>query len=258
MAFCLLAREFNDTIKADQAGTQWWTRGLVNYLSGYVYPSTNLEHEKLPAELASHELSSTLAGRTWTNWIFFEYLHGFLGPDGILSLIRSLPVGGDHIAALANADSMDELFHDFERGLTDANIADQGPGTVPYQPNTWKLDVFGPLTGTLSALPFGVRRLQITVPDGMTACFTTTEQGEMRASWRTGVPGVSGSWDDVPPTTLTGDTMLVVTAVKPDSSYAIQISDVSDDPDCEDDQETPPTTLGDCGICDPSQYFYND
>jgi hypothetical protein len=80
----------------------------------------------------------------------------------------------------------------------------------------------------------------------------------MRASWRTGVPGVSGSWDDVPPTTLTGDTMLVVTAVKPDSSYTIQISDVSDDPDCEDDQETPPTTLGDCGICDPSQYFYND
>jgi hypothetical protein len=259
MAFCLIASEFNTTIKADQAGTQWWTRGVVNYLSGYVYPSTNLEHEKLPGELASHELSTTLAERTWTNWIFFEYLHGFLGgPEAILSLLGDFPPGGDHIAALADADSMDVLFHDFERALTDANVGDQGPGTVPYEPIAWELDVFGPLEASLSAQPFGVRRLQITVPDGMTACFTTTAQGEMRSSWRTGVPGEPGTWDEVEPTTLQGDHMLVVTAVKPGSSYHIQVTDVSEDPDCEDDEDSPPTTLGDCGLCPPSQYYYKD
>lgn len=259
MAFCLIAREFNTIIKADQAGTQWWTRGVVNYLSGYVYPSINLEHEKLPAELAGYELSTTLAGRTWTNWIFFEYLHGFLGgPDAIMSLLRELPPGGDHLAALADADSMDVLFHDFERALSDANVSDQGPGTVPYEPPSWTLDVSGPLEATLTAEPFGVRRLQITVPDGMTACFTTTAQGEMRSSWRTGVPGEPGTWDEVEPTTLQGDHMLVVTAVKPGSSYHIQVTDVSEDPDCEDDDDSPPTTLGDCGLCPPSRYYYNN
>jgi hypothetical protein len=258
MAFCLIAREFNTTIKADQVGTRWWSFGLVNYLSGYVYPRVNLEHENLPTELAEVELGTTLSGRTWTNWIFFEYLHAFLGPDGILALIKTFPEGGDHIAALAGANSMDELFHDFERGLTDANIPDQGPGTVPYNPNTWKLDVLGPLTGTLMPHPFGVRRLQITVPDGNTACFETFESGELRASWRPGVPGESGSWDDAPPVSLDGTTMLVLTAVKPGASFTIDVTDVGDDRDCEEDQEAPPTTLGECGICSPSDYFYND
>jgi hypothetical protein len=52
--------------------------------------------------------------------------------------------------------------------------------------------------------------------------------------------------------------MLVVTAVRPGSSYHIQVTDVSEDPDCEDDEDSPPTTLGDCGLCPPSQYYYND
>jgi hypothetical protein len=258
MAFCLIAREFNTTIKADQVGTRWWSRGLVNYLSAYVYPRVNLEHDILPLELSDIELSTTLEGRTWTNWIFFEYLHGFIGPEGNMALIRNLPVGGDHVAALARVDSMDELFHDFERGLTDANIPDQGPGTVPYTPRTWKLDVFGPLTGTLTTQPFGVRRLEITVPDGNTACFETIQTGDLRASWRRGVPGEAGTWEDVPPATLEGTTMLLVTAVTPGAAYTIDVTRVSDDPDCEDDQEPTSTTLGDCGLCPPSRYFFND
>jgi hypothetical protein len=258
MAFCLIAVEFNKTIKADPVGTRWWSRGLVNYLSAYVYPRVNLEHEKLPLELSDVELSTTLEGRTWTNWIFFEYLHGFIGPEGNMALIRDLPVGGDHVAALAQSASMDELFHDFERGLTDANIPDQGSGTVPYTPRTWKLDVFGPLTGTLMTQPFGVRRLEITVPDGNTACFETIQTGDLRASWRRGFPGEAGTWEDVPPVVLEGTTMLLVTAVTPGASYTIDVTRVSDDPDCEDDQETTSTTLGDCGICPPSQYFFND
>jgi hypothetical protein len=106
--------------------------------------------------------------------------------------------------------------------------------------------------------PFGVRRLEITVPDGNTACFETVQTGDLRASWRRGFPGEAGTWEDVPPAVLEGTTMLLVTAVTPDAAYTIDVSRVSDDPDCEDDQETTPTTLGDCGICSPSRYFFND
>jgi hypothetical protein len=52
--------------------------------------------------------------------------------------------------------------------------------------------------------------------------------------------------------------MLLVTAVTPGAAYTIDVTRVSDDPDCEDDQEPTSTTLGDCGLCPPSRYFFND
>ncbi len=259
MGFCLIAREFNQTIKADVEGTKWWTRGLVNYLSGYVYPSINLEHQTLPNELALSELSTTLADLTWTNWVLFEYLHGLNGwAEGNMDLVRSFPTGGDHLAQLAATNGMEELYHDFERALTDANVSDLGPGTVPYQPRAWQFPIVVPVEAKLFLPALGVRRLHITVPDGMYACFETIQQGDQRTSWRSGAPGVSGTWEDDPPFALEGETTLVATAVTPGATMIIDVTDVTDDPDCEEDEDTTSTTLGDCGACPPSAYYYKD
>lgn len=257
MAFCFVLQEFTDLIRADLADTLWWRRGLITYLSGYVYPLVNLEHENLPTRLAGHELTSTLPERGLTNWVLFEYLHSLLGVEGNLATIGGFPVGGDHVAALAAFSDTPELFHDFERALTDANVPDLGPGTVPYEPRVWEIPLTGPTDAPFTVLPFGVKRILITVPEGLYGCFETFQTGEQKSSWRRGAPGEPGSWDEVPPAVLEGETTLVVTAVKPGAEMTIEVTDVSDDPDCEeqDDGVSPPTTLGDCGICGPSQYY---
>lgn len=263
IAFCLIAEKFVATIEASggsragPAASKWWVNGLANYLSGYVFPSINIEHKELPQRLAQTELSTVLGDRTWTNWLLFEYLHGFGGAEGNLALIESLPVGGDPFAALAETDGFPEHFHGFARSLTDANIADQGPGFVPYEPRSWDLFINSPVKADVFGVPFGVQRIFIQVGAGLTACVETLEEGELLASWRTGVPGEPGSWDDVAPVELEGESMLVVTSVKPGGKLTIDIGDVSDDSDCTDEEDPTPTTLGDCGLCPPSQYFYD-
>jgi hypothetical protein len=61
------------------------------------------------------------------------------------------------------------------------------------------------------------------------------------------VPGKPGDWQDKPPAFLEGDVMLVVTAVKPGAEFALEVTEVSGEAECEEDEETTPTTLGDCG-----------
>jgi hypothetical protein len=70
------------------------------------------------------------------------------------------------------------------------------------------------------------------------------------------VPGKPGDWQDKPPAFLEGDVMLVVTAVKPGAEFALEVTEVSGEAECEEDEETTPTTLGDCGGCPPSQYYH--
>jgi hypothetical protein len=259
MAFCLTARKYNDLIRADQVGTAWWSRGLVNYLSGYVYPSVNLEHQTLPAVLAESELYTNLLGRTWTNWILFEYLHPLLGVEGVLDMIASFPIGGDHAVALASQPDMEDLYHGFALGLTDANIRDQGLGTVPYTPLTWELPLSEPLTTDIGIPALGVRRIHVTVPDGLHACITTFETGDQRVSRRPGAPGQPGTWEQGIPGDLEGESMLVITSTRPGALIGIEVTDVSDNPDCEESQDpnATPTTLGECDLCGPSRYYWN-
>ncbi len=257
MAFCFIGSEFQQLISADPANTRWWTRGLVNYLSGYVFPSANAEHVKLPQELAGKELSTTLADRSWTNWAFFEHLHSSLGVEGNLATITGFPVGGDHLDALAAFSDIPELFHDFERALTDADIDDLGPGTVPFEPRTWELPVFSPLESTIQIPRFGVRRIHITVPSGLYACIESVETGDQNASWREGTPAERGRWGDEAPTVIEGETMLVVTAVKPGAEFTLAVTQVSEEPDCSEEDVPPTTTLGECGTCPPSDFYYN-
>ena len=108
-------------------------------------------------------------------------------------MIASFPVGGDHLTALAAYPGMPELFHHFARALTDANVNDLGPGTVPYDPPAWKLPLRGPAEVTFPVVPFGVRRVHITVPPGEYACFDTFQFNDQQASWRPGWPCSCGS-----------------------------------------------------------------
>jgi hypothetical protein len=78
-------------------------------------------------------------------------------------------------------------------------------------------------------------------------------------SWRTGVPGEAGSWSDELPVSLEGDVVMVLTSVEPGAHYTLDVTDVTDNPDCTDDSEPPPDPNPDeCDLCGPSEYYWGD
>jgi hypothetical protein len=260
IAFCLIGQTYFSILTGNQGAARWWTHGLANYLSGVIYDDVNLEHKNLPAKLAQVELSTTLADRSFTNWVLFEYLHGVMGAGAIMEMIAAFPPGGDHIAALANYGGMSELYHDFERGLSDANIGDIGGGTVPYDPIAWELPLSGPTEVPFPVPRFGVRRLHIIVPSGQYACFETTENGEQRVSWRPGEPGQAGSWSDELPISFEGENVMMITTLEQGVQFKMTVTDVDDDPDCQDEEESSTPPADECElnvVCRASRYFFS-
>lgn len=263
VAFCFISHDLFDQLWENPSPVNWMVLGLANYLSGVVYPTNDLEHENLPDQLAQQELATTMPGRTWTNWIFFEHLHAFVGADGIMAMLRAFPQGGELTAALAGAPGVDELYHDLERALSDANVSDVGQGTVPYDPQAWEVPLSGPTEIPLTVPPFGVRRLHLTVPPGEYACVEFFEQGPVRMSWRPGSPGDPGSWSDELPDSFQGEVVMVLSAVEGGANYTLDVVDVSTEEDCEEEEENPGggdvtgPILGQCeDMCDPSTYYW--
>lgn len=260
IAFCLITYDLRPQYFEDPNSLNWIVYGLANYLSGVVYPSNNLEHKNLPAGLAQEELTTTVPQRQWTNWILFEHFTAFLGRQGVVDIIRGLPESGDLVSALAGSPSVAEMFHDLGRALSDANVSDLGPGLVPYDPPAWDLVVSAPLEVPVTVPQFGVRRIHMTVPSGKYACADSFSQGQVRMSWRPGAPGEPGSWFDELPESFEGEAVIVLSSVEPGSHYTLDVHDVSDEPDCEEDEETGDALgpiLDLCrAICDPSSYYW--
>jgi len=253
MAFCLIGKEFRSVLVGHLDEAAWWTRGLATYLSGVVYTSANAEHLRNPVLLAGHELTTTFTQRSWTNWAFFEHLHSSIGAEGNLANISRFPVAGDHAAALAAIPGMADEFHEFERRLSDSALVDIGGGLVPFEPDAWDLEVFVPVTAELAVKRFEVRRIAIEVQPGQLACVETTQSGEGLVSWRP----EGGEWSEEPPTQLDGESVLVFTTVEALARLTITVTDVTEDESCEEDEQAPTTTLGECDLaCGSSSYYY--
>lgn len=259
IAFCLIANDFRPQFYQNPHPVKWLVFGLANYLSGVVYPNNDLEHESLPGELAEVELSTTVPDRTWTNWILFEHLHSFVGPDGVTAMIRGLPEAGDLVGALADVAAMPGRYHDLALGLSDADIKDVGSGLVPYEPQAWELPVSGPTEVPLEVPRFGVRRLHIQVPEGEFACVESSSRGSVRMSWRQGAPGLSGSWSKELPGSLYGETVMTLTTVEDGAEFTLTVTEVGDDPDCSDDEPGDDAEPEECdlaAICDSSGFYF--
>lgn len=258
IAFCLIENDAHAQLYGNPSSVGWLAYGLANYLSDVVYANTNLEHKKLPGQLAQQELSTTVPDRTWTNWILFEHLHGFMGAKGVMTMIRGFPAQGDLVTALAGVPGMPEMYHDLERALSDSNVADVGASTIPYDPQAWELPISGPTEVPLEIPRFGVRRLHIKVPAGQYACADSFSQGSVRMSWRPGAPGGAGDWSDELPGSFEGESVMVITSVEPGARYILDVTDVSDDPECDPDSGGP-AAPSDCnleGLCGPSEYYF--
>jgi hypothetical protein len=166
--------------------------------------ASNLELEDLPDKLEETELQAPLQSRAFTNWVFFEYLHKSIGAEGNLELVGGLAEGG--------LGPLTARWHSFNEKLTDADVADQGGGFVPYSPPFEDVQVTGPIVMPPMPDPIGVARAQLTVPTGQVACVSYETNGAATVSWRSGVPGTTGgSWSTDLPDELTDISVFLVT-----------------------------------------------
>jgi hypothetical protein len=213
------------------------------------------------------ELETTLLDHTLENWLFFAHAQDLVGWDsgGIRDLVRGLPpppLGGGRAVqedALAAYQGMDRMLHTFAEGLTDEDIPDSGGGTVPYKARAHTLAVSGRTVVWAEPLRLGVERLHLIVDPGKYACVEYDKQGELRSSWRPGKPGPpGGSWSEDLPKSFDGEAVFVVTTTEKGALLEIDVTDVDDDPECEDEEDegSVPAQLP-IGCCGPSDFIWN-
>jgi hypothetical protein len=269
MAHCMIPKTFPAQVKAGHAAIRWWKDGLAIWLSTEVYKAVNLEWVSLPDELAAVELQTTLLDRSFTNWLFFEHTEDIIGfeADGNLDLISSLSSSGSRAAqenALAAYMGIERMVQTFAEGLTDEDIRDSGediggPGPVPYKVRADTAPISGRAMFWAEPQRFGVERLHFVVDPGKYACVEYKETGELRSSWRTGKYGKpGGSWSSDLPESLEGEAVFVVTATEKDAKLEINVTDVDDDPECEDEEDGG-SAGHPCPIdyCKPSAHYWS-
>lgn len=252
MAKCLLHETFPVGSIDEALVGRWWFQSAAIYLSGVVYGDVNGEHQIVPI-LESEELQRGLLSRRWTNWLFFEYLHPTLHPEGIMKLLGGLP-GTLHKDIKAN-------WHPYNETITDGGVPDIGKNTdlVEIYPDRVSVEVDDVGEQSFDVSSFGVNRLEVQVANGKRACVEYTIDDNLTVSWRTGMVGSpGGDWSESLPDELIGQSAFVLTATRtatsgimPDVILTMKVNDVVDDSEeCEEEEEepTPPPPPRECTL----------
>jgi hypothetical protein len=267
MASCMLSATFAPQLKGGYQAARWWNDGLRVYLSNVVYPAPacggercDFEWVDLPGLLAAAERGNTVLDRASTNWALFQHLSWSEDNAGIMFLISTLPSSGGtsaQRAALAAYPGMDELYHRFAQGLTDAAVPDTGGGLVPYKPKADEITISDRMLIIDQPEPFGVVRLHLTVDAGRLACMETVAPTPIQWSWRFGSPGASGEWTSSDLQELEGEAVFLFTTTERASEFTIQVKKVVDAGD-ECDPPPDPDSGDQCElnvICGPSGFY---
>ena len=273
MAHCVIPVYYPDQFEvASYLNHRWWNHALAEYMSNVVYESVDcggnrcdLEWRLSPA-LATQELGVPMVYRSAANWLFFQQVFWEAGNEGVAALVDALPASSeplDHEKALAEVAGMDQFYHDFAKALTDASIGDTGGGNVPYQPQAWTIPIAGRQVVLDEPEPFGMTRLHLVIDDGKYACIEHVKAGDVVASFRPGKPGGGGAvggWEQLPEEeeVFSGELVVAVTTTKEGGEFTLNVSDVKDDPECEDDEPPPPDSAADpclLELCGPTDYY---
>lgn len=252
MARCLLYEEFPAESEDEILVNRWWFQATAIYLGGVVYGDTNVAHDLIPTFQAD-ELSRGLLSRRKTNWLFFEYLHPALHPEGIMKLIRGLPGTLDK--------TVKPNWHPYNETITDGGVPDIGENTdlVEIYPDKVSVEVEDVGEESFDVGSFGVNRLEVQVANGKRACVEYAMDNSLTVSWRTGMVGSPGDdWSMAPPDELVGQSVFVLTAARtaisgrnPDVTLTVKVNRVVDDSEeCEEEEEepTPPSPPPECPL----------
>jgi hypothetical protein len=235
--------------------------GLAWYLSDVIYPENGFETFVLdvPGTLSVEEPSTTLLERSTTNMAFFEFLDASLGLQGTVDAAATMQFSG-----LGSIPQIEELLHGYTKGLTDGAILDQG-GVHAYAPRGEAVALTEGLTITALPEAFGLERIGVSFDSEGFACLEYPAAGgfDGLVSWRPGTPGPPGSggiWSSDLPASVQGESTFLVTTAAADQQFDIEVVRRADNADCEDDEDASSGGGGapdPCGLCAPSEFFWN-
>lgn len=257
LAHCLHGDTFAEEYSGGDEVT-WWDEGMAEYLSNTVpeYAGNNLEHRDNLDKFNGTELATTVFDRSYDNFIFFQQLANSYLDQGLFNVIRSLPDRGgtrqEQEDAMAGFGGMRINYHTFVKNVSDVAVTDTGGGVIANAPDSDPYDLDRRLVIISDVQRFGAARLAVSVPAGKYACIAHDVGSDVELSWRSGRPGVpAGSWRSGLPDVMSGEAVIVASTTEPDGELTIEVKDVSDDDECEpeeDESETGGLCFDFCGI----------
>jgi len=150
---------------------KWWVEGSADFFSNLVYPRTNREHNFAEAYDGDADLFSQ-SPHYATNAFFQSFALGWMGAEGVVSFLNSMPkTEGDLKAqwsAVSRYPSMSLHFGDFARRFTLSRVEDTGGGFVPthyVDPVPTEVAKEG-LKETVTPEPFLIRTRKYRLPSG--------------------------------------------------------------------------------------------
>jgi hypothetical protein len=192
--------------------------------------------------------------RSLSNMAFFEYVDAALGLQGTIDAIGALAESG-----LGSIPAIEGILHEYAKALADGFILDQA-GTHVYAPPAARPPLVQGQTISADLAAFGVERIHVVVPAGDYACLEYPDASnlDVASSWRAGAPGESGDWTSTLPSTIEGEGVFVLTAADPGGQFSIKVTDLDDDPECDEEEESgAPAIPEPCpDFCDPSDYYH--
>jgi len=218
MAHCFQAATFPEQQEAPYAARRWRQDGLAGYLSGLVYPDTDLELEAIEPLVSIDEPTSLLA---WSaaSVAWWQHVANEGGWESIRAIVEAMPGDGDvddQAAALAGHPGVDELFTGFAEAFSAGEILD-GSGeaiATEWLPSFEQEDAAMSGSGVIlnEVLgPFSLGHHLLVVPGNLRASLGSSE-GDGEIAVRTRL--LSGSdWAPLPesfPLDCTSDVRLVI------------------------------------------------
>jgi hypothetical protein len=263
LAHCFQAETHpNQYLRLNRGVIAWHFEGLAEYWSNVVYPGVDFEQRFLK-KLEKIELRTTLLrGRSYENFLFFQYLGSTIGDAAILQLVGSLPDYPessllDQQEALAKYAGMAQTYHEFVKAVTDGRVEDTSKALIPFAARSVAVDLYGeatPYVRVPRVKPFGVVRILIGVDETKHASLEFDGMGPVTESTGPASDGVSAgiaglvvesvrdpagrNWMHGVPSEIpeeecnTRKIILVTTSTEPDAAFDLAVPDFDDVNDC--------------------------
>jgi hypothetical protein len=263
LAHCFQAETHpNQYLRLNRGVIAWHFEGLAEYWSNVVYPEVDFEQRFLP-KLERIELRTTLLrGRSYENFLFFQYLGSTIGDAAILQLVGSLPDYPessllDQQEALAKYAGMAQTYHEFVKAVTDGRVEDTSKALIPFAARSVAVDLYGeatPYVRVPRVKPFGVVRILIGVDETKHASLefdgmgpVTESTGPASHGESAGVAGLvvesvrdpaGRDWSRGVPFELpeeecnTRKHILVATSIEPGAGFDLSVPEFDDAEDC--------------------------
>ena len=177
----------------------WWSEGTAEYFSNLVYKDVNNEHQ-YARRFAERSTTVSLIHLSYENFAFFQFLGNQVGPEGVLSVLRTMPVtpgARAQMVALAAVHNIDTIFEAFTRAVMDNKLKDSD-GSIIRFPEVFTDEVYlnDIDSREFTGRPFVLARYSINLPREKSFTTESPSDGLGQSAWR--VWGADSGWGAFP------------------------------------------------------------